>query len=263
MTPTAHRRLLFAEAGLLLVPTTLLALVAAWFAVVATTASHTPARALVFVNGVLALWALHSTWTAVGAYRAQGDAGLRQLRWRVVVAMQLGLLLVAIGVLAWVIGRVAAPIVTGALSYNVLGAPAVVACLHLLWLRRRAFGVEASPTPARRPKTGIALAVFAVALLGLQWLVTGPLPFDRARWASDGLNRRARMAAWLVLDGSLIGLGRVEAIARLGRPVDGVDGDLDFAIGDNGDPLGFGMQVLRLEFDARGRVVHAGISEID
>jgi hypothetical protein len=266
MKPATHRHLVVAESWLLLAPTTLLTVAASAFALLFALRG-TPSSALVAVNGVLAVLALVATWTASGAYRRHGDDGLLVLWPPVVLAMRAGVLLVGLGVLGVLVERVASPIDTGALGFNVLGALAIVPCVHLLWLRARAIRAQAAPPADGSGRTWPALVVLAVALLALQWLTTGPLPFDRARWDAlvgdqeDPWHRRQRMADSLLLDGSLIGRTRAEVVARLGEPHSATsdDGALVYLLGDSREIAGFGSDELWLTLDSQKRVAEANV----
>jgi hypothetical protein len=259
VTPVAHRRLVAAEALLLLGPATIVTWVL--FAVALLFSLRgTPANLFVAGNGVLAVYALSATWVAVAGFRARGEEALVEMRPWMIFFMGVGLALIALGALALVVESIAAPIDTGALAFNLIGLPAVVPCVHLLWLRKRALS-----TVAEGRRAWIALVGLAVVLAALQWIATGPLPFDRESWdahandTADPWFRRQRMADWLMLDGSLVGHSRAEVMSLLGKPDNDSEHGLSYVLGDARGLEGFGNDLLSLPVDARGRVTGAEI----
>jgi hypothetical protein len=258
-----QRRLLVAESALLLGPVAAVALLAFAFALLSAL-RLTPAGALVLANGVVALLALFATMRGVAAYRLRGDDGLRALSRRTLSAMVAGVMLVGLGALAACVEVGMPTLDSGVLPANLLGLPAVVPCVHLLWLRANALRGEAVKTR----RLWAAPAMFALALAALQWLTTGPLAFDRARWdaladvAHDPWFRRQRMADALLADEALVGRTRAEIVALLGEP--DYDGEgMTYALGRARGIDGFGDDLLRLSFDADGRVAQAHVGDDD
>lgn len=262
-----HHRIVSGEAWFLLVPTTVAVLFLTFFAAVLVL-RFSAASVLVFANGVLALAALFATIRVFNVYEARGDEGLVSLPAHLLIAMVAGLVMVALGGLALLIEYVASPVDTGAMGFNLLGLPAVVPCIHLLWLRSRACRRLAS-TRTLSGRRWLAPVVLGLAFPALQWLATGPLPFDRGRWdalaeaRNDPWFQRQRMSDWLILDASLVGRSRADVIARLGLADADYDGAIVYQLGDSRDVGGFGNDLLWLELDARDRVTRVEITNDD
>jgi hypothetical protein len=86
--------------------------------------------------------------------------------------------------------------------------------------------MHSTAAPVRPKKRLIKRFWFWAVCSGAAYLLVtrAPIPFVQSGWQTgeedwnDGWKRRHRMADWLVLTHSLVGLSRAEVVAKLGEP---------------------------------------------
>jgi hypothetical protein len=249
--------LLQAERNVLLIPTLLVTLfLAAGATLFGGSGAFETASTMALV--ALVVIAQASLVRGFAAWLRHGDDALRDFSTIQLAALHLGPLLFGAGLFAVVLG--------GAMSGSVLGllcAPTLPSYVHLLMARHRALVSAALPANHRAILLAAALAFVFFAF---EWAVTGPLPFDRARWDAsdyyDELHRRHRMADWLLFTRELDGRSRADVVALLGEPRETdyfSDWSMVYKLGDERGSMSIDSEWLVVRLDGADQVREARI----
>jgi len=119
--------------------------------------------------------------------------------------------------------------------------------------------------PRRRTWIGLSILLLLVGLwFGNYEYRVAPIRFEAGQWASiepqnDSLHRRARMADWLLSQGTLSGKSRAQVVSMLGAPGSFRDWDFAYSLGAERGLAPVDMELLVLRFDNNDRVVEARI----
>jgi hypothetical protein len=257
MVNTWSRRLLLLSAVPLLLVTGLVMMLGGMSIVLALKGSHADTGDALLLTLLLATQL--AVWVGIVAFLRQGMEWLTTLPAWARTLYAANALLALVGGLSMAAGA-------GVFATCVLAWPAILPITHLWIERRRALAASVNPRRTRRVVEWTNALILVSAILAIQWTISGPLWFDRARWESlgsqwdDPLFQRHRMADWLLLTHALEGRTRAEVVALLGEPPPTEyfsEWNMVYNLGAERGFIGIDSEWLVLRLDPKGHVSEA------